>query len=65
MLTEVRCPPGEPADEVAGLMRLPSEMEPAPISFGSNFASLAIAVDEAQAYAEAPGIPVNYVRREA
>jgi len=64
LLTEVRRPSGELVVEVAGLVRLPGETEPAPISFGANFASLAIAVDEAQAYAATRGIPAIYVRRE-
>lgn len=64
LLAEVRRPSGELVVEVGGLVRLPGETEPAPISFDANFASLEIAIDEAQTYAAARGIPVIYVRRE-
>jgi len=64
LLTEVKRPSGELVVEVAGLVCLPGETEPAPISFGSNFTTLAIAVDDAQAFAAARGIPVIYVYRE-
>lgn len=63
LLTEVRRPSGELVVEVAGLVRLPGETEPAPISFGSNFTNLAIAVDDAQAFVATRSIPVIYVRR--
>ena len=65
VLTEARRPSGELVVDVAGLVRQPGETEPAPISFGANFASLEIAVDGAQAYAATRGIPAIYVRREA
>ena len=64
LLTEARCDSGERLVEVSGAVRLPGELEPAPISYGISFPSVEIAVETVQAYADARGVRVIFVRRE-
>ena len=65
LLTEARRDSGEPLVEVSGVVCVPGELEPAPISYGASFPNVEIAVETVQAYAAANGIPVIYVRRDA
>ena len=64
LLTEVRRDSGERLVEVSGAVRVPGELEPAPVSYDAKFPSVEVALETVQAYAAARGVPVIYVRRE-
>ena len=65
LLTEARHDSGELLVEVSGLVVVSDQGAAAFLGSDAKFPSLELALEEAQAYAAANGIPVIYVRRDA
>jgi len=64
LVKEVRRYTGELLVEISGTVHMPGELEPVGINFGAKPASVEVALEEAQDYAAARGVPVIYMRRE-